>query len=157
MYPDCFYTLLSHTPTSFNDMFSGMNVLFNWLVVNNWTTQTSGMEHATGNKWIVRLFFLSFYLLGVIGISNVITSFIISAFFQQLKTLEGGQLKKENDAEERADSGSSPVFDTRSDTSASTANGADTDTFSNGTSTAYVALCYMHKMSLHNMMSTYIL
>ena len=129
---------------SFNDMFSGMNVLFNWLVVNNWTTQTSGMEHATGNKWLVRLFFLSFYLLGVIGISNVITSFIISAFFQQLKTLEGGQLKEENDTEEpkteepQGDSGSSPVFDISSHTSTSTTDVADTDTFSNDT--AYVAL-----------------
>lgn len=58
------------------------------IVVNNWTTQTTGLEHATGDKWLVRLFFFSFYVLGVIGISNVITSFIINAFFQQLATVE---------------------------------------------------------------------
>jgi len=78
-------------------MISGLNVLFNWLVVNNWTTQTEGMEHATENKWLVRLFFLCFYILGVIGISNVITSFVINAFFHQLgKTLEDSQLSNEN-------------------------------------------------------------
>lgn len=83
---------------NFNDMSSGMNVLFNWLVVNNWTTMTSGMEHAisgmghvTESKWLVRLFFFSFYLLGVIGIGNVITSFIINAFFQKVQTIEDRQ------------------------------------------------------------------
>lgn len=102
---------------SFNDMFSGLNVLFNWLVVNNWTTQTEGMEYAvslTTNKWLVRLFFLCFYILGVIGISNVITSFVINAFFRQLgKTLEDSQLSNDNISREEsnekvvhADSGS---------------------------------------------------
>ena len=99
---------------SFNDMFSGLNVLFNWLVVNNWTTQTVGMEYATEKKWLVKLFFLCFYILGVIGISNVITSFVINAFFRQLgKTLEDSQLSNDNISREEsnekvvhADSGS---------------------------------------------------
>ena len=111
MYPDCFYTLLSHTPTSFNDMFSGMNVLFNWLVINNWTTQASGMEHATGSKWFVRLYFFAFYLLGVIGISNVITSFVINAFFQQLQTIESRQGQEEEIEGEALIRGSRAVFD----------------------------------------------
>ncbi|KAL7540597.1 hypothetical protein ACHAWF_006726 [Thalassiosira exigua] len=86
---------------NWNDMFSGMNVLMNWLIVNNWVTQGIGMEYATGNKWLVRLFFFSFYFVGVIGISNVITSFIINCFFKQLATietrqgLEGKQEKRE--------------------------------------------------------------
>lgn len=95
-------------------MFSGLNVLFNWLVVNNWTTQTQGMEAAYEKKWLVRLFFLCFYILGVIGISNVITSFVINAFFRQLgKTLEDSQLSNDNISREEsnekvvhADSGS---------------------------------------------------
>ena len=69
---------------NFNDMFSSLNVLFNFMVVNNWTTQASGLENATGNKWLVRLFIFSFHLVGVIGISNVTTSLIINGFFQQL-------------------------------------------------------------------------
>ncbi|KAL7534858.1 LOW QUALITY PROTEIN: hypothetical protein ACHAXR_006128 [Thalassiosira sp. AJA248-18] len=96
---------------NFNDMFSGMNVLFNWLVVNNWTTETSGLETATGNKWLVRLFFFSFYLLGVIGISNVITSFVINAFFQQMATIEHRQGPEEHIEGEATIRGSHAVFD----------------------------------------------
>ena len=71
---------------NFNDMISGMNVLFNLLVVNNWTEVEIGFEYVTGRKW-VRIFFFCFHLLGVIVISNVVTSFIINAYFQQMKTI----------------------------------------------------------------------
>lgn len=111
---------------NFNDMFSGMNVLFNWLVVNNWTTMTSGLENASGNKWLTRLFFLSFYLLGVIGISNVITSFIINAFFQQLETIENLQKADEEIEGEAVLSGSRAFF------SPSMITGTDTGLGSNG-------------------------
>ena len=80
---------------SFNDMASSINVLFNWLVINNWTTQTSGLEYASESKWLTRLFFFSFYLLGVIGISNVITSVVINSFLQQLQTVERESLSPE--------------------------------------------------------------
>ena len=46
------------------------------------------MEHATGNKWSVRLFVFSFHLVGVIGISNVTTSLIINGFIQQLDKIK---------------------------------------------------------------------
>jgi len=71
---------------NFNDMMSGMNVLFNLLVVNNWTECEIGFEYVTGTKW-VRFFFFCFHLGGVIVISNVVTSFIINAYFQQMKTI----------------------------------------------------------------------
>jgi len=88
------YTLLeasdfvdnAYWANNFNDMFSGINVLFNLLVVNNWTECEIGFEYVTGAKW-VRFFFFSFHLLGVIVISNVVTSFIINAYFQQLETI----------------------------------------------------------------------
>lgn len=69
------------------------------------------MEHATGNKWLVRLFFFLFYLLGVIGISNVITSFIINAFFQQLQTIEKRQAEEEEIEGEALIRGSHAIFD----------------------------------------------
>ena len=72
---------------NFNDMMSGMNVLFNLLVVNNWTECEIGFEYVTGGKW-VRFFFFFFHLIGVIVINNVVIAFIINAFFQQLKTIE---------------------------------------------------------------------
>ena len=67
-------------------MFSGVNVLFNLLVVNNWTEFEIGLEYTTGTK-LVRFFFLTFHLFGVIVISNVVTSFIINAYFQQMETI----------------------------------------------------------------------
>ena len=103
----------SYWANSFNDMSSGMNVLFNLLVVNNWTTQASGLEDATGHKWGTRLYFFSFYVLGVLGISNVITSFVINAFFQQMQTIEHRQGPEEKIGEEVFIQGSRAVFDPR--------------------------------------------
>lgn len=65
-------------------MVSGMNVLFNLLVVNNWTECEIGYEYVTGGK-CVRFFFFAFHVVGVVVINNVVIAFIINAFFQQLK------------------------------------------------------------------------
>jgi two pore calcium channel protein len=69
---------------NFNDMMSGMNVLFNLLVVNNWTNCEIGFEAVTGGKW-VRLFFFCFHVLGVILVNNLVIAFIINAFLQQFQ------------------------------------------------------------------------
>eukprot|EP00804_Cyclotella_cryptica_P018435 CCRYP_004287-RA/>CCRYP_004287-RA protein AED:0.30 eAED:0.30 QI:121/1/1/1/1/1/5/1507/811 len=97
---------------NFNDMFSGLNVLFNLLVVNNWTECEIGFEVVTDRKWIVRCFFFLFHVLGVIGISNVITSFIINAFFQQMKTIEQRKGWEESIEGEAIIKGSEAFFDT---------------------------------------------
>jgi two pore calcium channel protein len=68
---------------NFNDMISGMNVLFNMLVVNNWTECEVGFEATTQEKW-VRFFFLSFHVCGVILVNNLVIAFIINAFFEEL-------------------------------------------------------------------------
>lgn len=68
---------------NFNDMISAMNVLFNLLVVNNWTECEVGYEAVTQAKW-VRWFFLSFHILGVVLVNNLVIAFIINAFLQQL-------------------------------------------------------------------------
>jgi len=68
---------------NFNDMLSGMNVLFNLLVVNNWMVCEIGFEAATEAKW-VRLFFLSFHIMGVILVNNLVIAFVISNFLSQL-------------------------------------------------------------------------
>ena len=91
-------------------MFSGMNVLFNMLVVNNWTTQSSGLECATGSKWLVRLYLLAFNILGVVVISNIVTSFVINAFFQQLATIGKGEMD-EHIGGEAIISGKKALFD----------------------------------------------
>jgi len=64
---------------NFNDMISGLNVLFNLLVVNNWTTEWIGYEAVTESK-LCRLYFLGFYVFGVILVNNVVIAFIVNAF-----------------------------------------------------------------------------
>lgn len=64
-------------------MVSAMNVLFNLLVVNNWTQCEIGYEATTKSKW-VRLYFLAFHIIGVILVNNLVIAFIINAFLQQL-------------------------------------------------------------------------
>lgn len=68
---------------NFNDMTSAMNVMFNLLVINNWTECEEGFEAVTGNKW-VRFYFLAFHILGVILINNLVIAFVINNFLEQL-------------------------------------------------------------------------
>jgi hypothetical protein len=94
---------------NFNDMISGMNVLFNLLVVNNWTECEIGFEYVTGGKW-VRFFFFFFHLLGVVVINNVVIAFIINAFFQQLKTVADRHGWEEELADEAVITGARAKF-----------------------------------------------
>mmetsp|Transcript_37803 Transcript_37803/g.91982 ORF Transcript_37803/g.91982 Transcript_37803/m.91982 type:complete len:227 (-) Transcript_37803:2065-2745(-) len=112
---------------NFNDMISGMNVLFNLLVVNNWTECEIGFEYVTGGKW-VRWFFFSFHMVGVVVINNVVIAFIINAFFQQLKTLDDRRGWEEQVQGEAMIKGGKGTFD------ASTITGTET-----GTSGTYIA------------------
>jgi two pore calcium channel protein, plant len=68
---------------NFNDAMSGMNVLFNLLVVNNWTECEIGYEATTQAKW-VRWFFLFFHIFGVIVMMNLVTGVIISEFIKEV-------------------------------------------------------------------------
>lgn len=85
---------LSHIACiGFSDMISSMNVLFNLLVVNNWTECEIGYEAATQSRW-PRLYFLAFHIFGVILMNNLVVAFIINAFLEQLA------LRKEQVGEE---------------------------------------------------------
>lgn len=72
---------------NFNDMLSGLNVLFNLLVVNNWTQVEVGFEAVTQSRW-VRLYFLSFFILGVVLVNNLVIAFIVSSFLNQLDIVQ---------------------------------------------------------------------
>lgn len=67
---------------NFNDPISAFNVLFNLLVVNNWTECEIGFEVVTKAKW-VRFFFFAFHFWGVILVNNLVIAFFINAFLQQ--------------------------------------------------------------------------
>jgi Ion transport protein len=75
---------------NFNDMLSAMNVLFNLLVINNWTVCESGFEAATQGKW-VRWYFVCFHVLGVILVNNLVIAFVINNFMQQFSLLKEAQ------------------------------------------------------------------
>lgn len=53
------------------------------LVVNNWNECEIGFEAVTEGKW-VRWFFLSFHLIAVILVNNLVVAFVIEAFLEQL-------------------------------------------------------------------------
>lgn len=63
-----------------------MNVLFNLLVINNWTECEVGYEATTEAKW-VRFFFVSFHVCGVILANNLVTAFIINSFLTQVAVM----------------------------------------------------------------------
>jgi two pore calcium channel protein len=71
---------------NFNDIISAFNVLFNLLVVNNWTECEIGFEAVTEHKW-VRWYFLAFHFAGVILVNNLVIAFLINAFLQQKEIL----------------------------------------------------------------------
>jgi two pore calcium channel protein len=75
---------------NFNDMISAVNVLFNLLVINNWTECESGFEAVTQGKW-VRWYFISFHLLGVILVNNLVIAFVINNFMQHFNQLKEDQ------------------------------------------------------------------
>ena len=89
-------------------MMSAMNVMFNLIVVNNWTTCEGGYEAVTGGKVskrgnsylephsstliicfvkpkMVRFFFFSFHIVGVVLVNNIVMAFVINAFLSHLR------------------------------------------------------------------------
>ena len=69
---------------SFNDMMSGMNVLFNLLLVNNWPEEADGIVAVSGTK-LSRFFFILFYICGVIIVNNVVVGFVIDTFMNEFE------------------------------------------------------------------------
>ncbi|CAJ1945081.1 unnamed protein product [Cylindrotheca closterium] len=74
---------------NFNDMMSAMNVMFNLIVVNNWTTCEGGYEAVTEGK-MVRLFFFSFHIVGVVLTNNIVMAFVINSFLSHLRAKKTG-------------------------------------------------------------------
>lgn len=70
------YTQLGYWPLNFNDMPSGMVSMFTLLYVNNMYVLASGCS-AVSSNWS-EIFFASYYLLGVLFIRNIFTSFLWS-------------------------------------------------------------------------------
>merc|ERR1712070_1245949 len=64
---------------NFNDFASSLVTLFELLVVNNWHVLMSGFIAVT-SPWC-RWYFVSFWVLGVVVVLNLVVAFVLEAFF----------------------------------------------------------------------------
>ncbi|CAN4103325.1 unnamed protein product [Withania somnifera] len=64
---------------NFNDYPSGMVTLFNILVMGNWQVWMQSYKELTGTAWTY-VYFVSFYLISVLWLLNLIVAFVLEAF-----------------------------------------------------------------------------
>lgn len=69
---------------NFNDYSNGMVTLFNLLVMGNWQIWMQDYATLTGTAWSYA-YFISFYLITVLLLLNLIVAFVLEAFFAELE------------------------------------------------------------------------
>ncbi|KAJ9170952.1 hypothetical protein P3X46_019011 [Hevea brasiliensis] len=84
---------------NFNDYPNGMVTLFNLLVMGNWQIWMQSYKDLTGSSWSLA-YFISFYLITVLLLLNLVVAFVLEAFFAEME-LEIGEDKDERDARPR--------------------------------------------------------
>jgi len=67
---------------NFNDFPNGMVTLFNLLVMGNWQIWMQDYVTLTGTSWTYA-YFVSFYLITVLFLLNLIVAFVLEAFFAE--------------------------------------------------------------------------
>ncbi|KAI7741461.1 hypothetical protein M8C21_008541 [Ambrosia artemisiifolia] len=65
---------------NFNDYPNGMVTLFNLLVMGNWQIWMQDYATLTGTSWTYA-YFISFYLITILLLLNLIVAFVLEAFF----------------------------------------------------------------------------
>ncbi|KAF7850532.1 hypothetical protein BT93_L5417 [Corymbia citriodora subsp. variegata] len=68
---------------NFNDYPNGMVTLFNLLVMNNWQEWMQSYKELTGTSWSL-IYFISFYLITVLLLLNLVVAFVLEAFFTEM-------------------------------------------------------------------------
>ncbi|KAI3718455.1 hypothetical protein L6452_19327 [Arctium lappa] len=69
---------------NFNDYPNGMVTLFNLLVLGNWQVWMQDYAILTGTAWSYA-YFISFYLITILLLLNLIVAFVLEAFFAELE------------------------------------------------------------------------
>ncbi|XP_020702089.1 two pore calcium channel protein 1 isoform X1 [Dendrobium catenatum] len=69
---------------NFNDYANGMVTLFNLLVMGNWQTWMQSYKDLTGSSWTL-IYFVSFYLITVLLLLNLVIAFVLEAFFAEME------------------------------------------------------------------------
>lgn len=75
---------------NFNDYPSGMVTLFNLLVMGNWQIWMESYRQLTGSSWSL-IYFVSFYLISVLLLLNLIVAFVLEAFFAEMELEKAGE------------------------------------------------------------------
>ncbi|XP_010556839.1 PREDICTED: two pore calcium channel protein 1-like [Tarenaya hassleriana] len=68
---------------NFNDYPNGMVTLFNLLVMGNWQAWMESYRQLTGTWWSIT-YFISFYIITVLLLLNLVVAFVLEAFFAEL-------------------------------------------------------------------------
>ncbi|KAF7822985.1 two pore calcium channel protein 1 [Senna tora] len=82
--PGFFLTVNSYLLFNFNDYPNGMVTLFNLLVMGNWQVWMQSYKELTGTSWTY-LYFVSFYLITVLLLLNLVVAFVLEAFFAEME------------------------------------------------------------------------
>ncbi|XP_057527340.1 two pore calcium channel protein 1 [Amaranthus tricolor] len=75
---------------NFNDYPNAMVTTFNLVVMGNWQTWMETYRDLTGTSWTL-LYFISFYVITVMLILNLIIAFVLEAFFSELELEESNE------------------------------------------------------------------
>ncbi|KAG4981251.1 hypothetical protein JHK85_035209 [Glycine max] len=109
-YPLIIYNIVSFKPVvvensylvfNFNDYPNGIVTLFNFLVTATWDEVMTSYKELTGTSWTY-LYFISFYLITVLLLLNLIIAFVLEAFFAEME-LESSETCEGNDKEVEGD------------------------------------------------------
>ncbi|KAL0712072.1 hypothetical protein Bca4012_019050 [Brassica carinata] len=85
---------------NFNDYPNGMVTLFNLLVMGNWQVWMESYKDLTGTWWSIT-YFVSFYIITVLLLLNLIVAFVLEAFFTELDLEEEEKCQGQNSQERR--------------------------------------------------------
>ncbi|KAK8949371.1 Two pore calcium channel protein 1 [Platanthera zijinensis] len=87
---------------NFNDYPNGMVVLFNLLVMGNWQAWMQSYRDLTGTSWSL-VYFISFYLITVLLLLNLVIAFVLEAFFAEMELETATKSEDSKDALGRND------------------------------------------------------
>ena len=87
--------IFSYLLFNFNDYPSGMVTLFNLLVMGNWQVWMESYWQLTGSSWSL-IYFVSFYLISILLLLNLIVAFVLEAFFAEMELEKGEEVDIQN-------------------------------------------------------------
>ncbi|KAK9285308.1 hypothetical protein L1049_024499 [Liquidambar formosana] len=79
---------------NFNDYPNGMVTLFNLLVMNDWQVWMQSYKELTGTYWTLA-YFISFYLITVVLLLNLVVAFVLEAFFAEMELEESEKCEEQ--------------------------------------------------------------